>query len=91
MITMKPTKTSLLILAFLIAMLVLPPAHSKSPYGGNQGNSKTTNVSGYTKKDGTVVAPYQRTTPNGTQRDNWSSKPNYNPNTGKEGTKEPEK
>ena len=71
--------------------LATPLVHSKSPYGGNQGSSKTTNVSGYTKKDGTVVAPYQRTAPNGTQRDNWSSKPNYNPNTGKEGTKEPQK
>ena len=86
---MIPTKFPLI--ALLVALFASPLAYSKSPYGGNQGNSKTTNVSGYTKKDGTVVAPYQRTTPNGTQRDNWSSKPNYNPNTGKEGTKEPEK
>lgn len=87
------TKTSLFILGWLVVLLASPLVHSKSPapYGGNQGNSKTTNVSGYTKKDGTVVAPYQRTSPNGTQRDNWSSKPNYNPNTGKEGTKEPQK
>lgn len=48
-------------------------------------------VSGYTKKDGTYVAPHQRTSPNSTQRDNYSSKPNVNPYTGKAGTKDPEK
>lgn len=55
----------------------------------NAGGSNT--VKGYTKKDGTYVAPHQRTNPNQTQRDNWSSKPNYNPYTGKEGKKEPQK
>ena len=51
----------------------------------------TTRVHGYTKKDGTYVVPHNRTSPNGTQRDNWSSKGNINPNTGKEGTREPQK
>ncbi len=51
----------------------------------------TTHVHGYTKKDGTYVAPHNRTSPNGTQRDNWSSKGNTNPYTGKEGTREPRK
>ena len=51
----------------------------------------TTRVHGYTKKDGTYVSPHSRTGPNGTQRDNWSSKGNINPNTGKEGTREPQK
>lgn len=54
-------------------------------------SSKNTNVHGYTKKSGTYVAPHHRTNPNGTQRDNWTSKPNYNPYTGKEGKKEPQK
>lgn len=48
-------------------------------------------VRGYTKKNGTHVAPHHRTAPNNTQRDNWSSKPNTNPYTGKEGTKEPQR
>jgi len=52
---------------------------------------KDSNVRGYTKKDGTYVAPHKRTTPNSTQKDNWSSKPNQNPYTGKSGTKEPKK
>jgi len=49
------------------------------------------NVKGYTKKDGTYVAPHKATNPNKTQRDNWSSKPNTNPYNGKQGTKEPKK
>ena len=88
---MKQTKTSLFLLAWLLVPLVSPLVYSKSPYAGSQGKPSTTTVHGYTKKDGTYVAPYQRTSPNGTQRDNWSSKPNVNPYTGKEGTKEPQK
>jgi hypothetical protein len=46
-------------------------------------------VNGYTKRDGTYVAPHHRSDPNRTQRDNYSSKPNVNPYNGKRGTKEP--
>jgi hypothetical protein len=60
-------------------------------YSKSHGSSKTTNVHGYTKKNGTYVAPHKRTSPNGTQRDNWTSKPNQNPYTGKDGTKEPQR
>lgn len=48
-------------------------------------------VKGYIKKDGTYVAPHRQTNSNSTQKDNWSSKPNVNPYTGKQGTKEAEK
>lgn len=46
-------------------------------------------VHGYTKRDGTYVQGYQRTNPNNTQSDNWSSEGNLNPYTGKFGTKQP--
>ncbi len=46
-------------------------------------------VSGYTKRNGTYVAPYRATNSNHTQRDNWSSIPNTNPYTGRHGTKKP--
>jgi len=49
----------------------------------------TTAVNGYYKKDGTYVPPHVRTTPNATKMDNWSTKGNVNPYTGKEGTQEP--
>jgi len=48
-------------------------------------------VAGYTKKNGTHVAPHYATDPNGTKRDNYSSKGNVNPHTGKAGTKDPDK
>lgn len=68
-------------------------SHSSRSYSSSKshGSSKTTNVHGYTKKNGTYVAPHKRTSPNGTQRDNWTSKPNQNPYTGKDGTKEPQR
>ncbi len=49
------------------------------------------NTKGYTKKDGTFVKGHRATNPNKTQRDNWSTKPNSNPYTGKKGTKNPSK
>lgn len=45
---------------------------------------------GYTKKDGTHVAPSHATNPNKSKRDNYSSKGNTNPHTGKKGTKDPD-
>ena len=45
-------------------------------------------VRGYTKKNGTYVAPHYRSNPNSTKLDNWSTKGNINPYTGKAGTKE---
>jgi hypothetical protein len=44
-------------------------------------------VSGYTRSNGTYVAPYYRSTANYTVRDNYSTKGNYNPYTGKAGTR----
>lgn len=46
-----------------------------------------THVKGYYKKNGTYVAPHYRSSPNSTQRDNYSTYGNYNPYTGKKGTK----
>jgi len=47
-------------------------------------------VRGYITKRGTYVAPHHATNPNHTKRDNWSTKGNTNPHTGKEGTKNPD-
>lgn len=45
--------------------------------------------SSYVTKRGTYVQPHYQTSPNQTKVDNWSSKPNVNPYTGKPGTKDP--
>lgn len=51
--------------------------------------ARTVRTKGYIrKKSGTYVSPHYKTAPNRTQRDNYSSKGNVNPYTGKEGTME---
>jgi hypothetical protein len=49
-----------------------------------------TYVSGYTKSNGTYVSGHYRSSSNGTTSDNWTTKGNTNPYTGKKGTKTPE-
>ena len=49
----------------------------------------STYVKGYTKKNGTVVMPHYRSSPDKTKSNNWSTKGNINPYTGKMGTKSP--
>ncbi len=44
-------------------------------------------VNGYYKSNGTYVQGYYRTVANNTVYDNYSTKPNVNPYTGKKGTK----
>jgi hypothetical protein len=51
--------------------------------------AKDVYVRGYVRSDGTYVQPHQQTAPNDTRQDNWSSKPNVNPYTGKQGTVDP--
>ena len=69
--------------------------HSSSTYlsgthsSGHSGSSSGSHsVQGYTKRDGTYVAPAHATNPDGTKSNNWSTKGNINPYTGKPGTKE---
>ena len=46
-----------------------------------------TRVRGYTKSNGSYVAPHYKTSANSFKFDNYSSKGNYNPYTGKKGYK----
>ncbi len=83
-------------IALLALALFAIPALAGPHGGGGHSSSRAASsgkvhVKGYTKKDGTHVAAHDRTAPNGTQKDNWSAKGNTNPETGKEGTKEPAK
>ena len=47
-------------------------------------------VKGYTTKRGTYVQPHRQTNPDHTRLNNWSTKGNVNPYTGKPGTKKPD-
>lgn len=44
-------------------------------------------VKSYARKDGTYVPAHRRTSANSTKADNWSTKGNVNPYTGKKGSK----
>ena len=48
-------------------------------------SARTVNVKGYTKKSGIYVMPSYKTSPNRTKLDNYSTKGNYNPYSGKIG------
>jgi hypothetical protein len=83
-------KTITLFAFALLATLQLnaqaPRQHQTAPSGEG---SKPSNepVQGYERKNGTYVEPYHRTTPDTTQKNNYETKGNVNPYTGKEGTK----
>lgn len=46
-------------------------------------------VGGYTKSNGTYVAPHFRSSPDSSYNNNWTVKGNTNPYTGQAGTKQP--
>jgi len=87
-----------IILAALIAALLSVPAEARDPYSfgrssygyGTGSNPSSHSRSGYVRRDtGTYVAPHRATNPNGTRLDNYETRPNYNPYTGRTGTRYP--
>lgn len=71
----------LLVSGLIILVFLIIDTHAKS----------TVRVRGYTKKSGTYVAPHNKTSPDKSKLNNYGTKGNYNPYTGKEGTKDPYK
>jgi hypothetical protein len=72
-------------IVFSFTLLFATDAFCRGKGGGS------VSVRGYTTKSGTYVAPHQRTSPDSTKSNNWSTRGNVNPYTGKEGTKPPYK
>jgi len=68
-------------------ILLISTAGTSDAFARGGGSSGSHSVRGYTTKNGTYVAPHRQTNPNGTRTDNWSTKGNVNPDTGKLGTK----
>lgn len=62
-----------------------------APSYGYGSNPSTVYVSPTVRSDGTYVNGHARSAPNDTKLDNWSTKGNVNPYTGKAGTKDPYK
>ncbi len=67
--------------AFALVAIVASPVMAQSSHP----------VRGYTKNNGTYVAPHMQTNPNTTKMDNWSTKGNVNPYNNKVGTVDPYK
>ena len=65
---------------FMIAALLLTAAASASAQ---------VHVKGYTRSNGTYVAPYVRSAPDHSIYNNYSTQPNVNPYTGRAGTVNP--
>lgn len=61
--------------------------HSATSTHSSSSSSSDHTVRAYTKTDGTYVPQSHATNPNSTRNDNYSTRGNVNPYTGKEGTK----
>jgi hypothetical protein len=61
---------------YLLALILL----------AQSGFARDVSVSGYTRKDGTYVAPHYRSAPDGDFSNNWTTLGNMNPHTGEIGT-----
>lgn len=93
---MKPT--TLLAALAIVALAAVPAAQAKGKSGGSSygksyssTNGGSHSVRGHVRKDGTYVQPHQATNRNSTKLDNYSTKGNVNPYTGKPGTVDPYK
>ena len=53
----------------------------------NVAEARTVRVNSGFRSNGTYVAPHYRTSPDRSRLNNWSTKGNYNPYTGKSGTR----
>ncbi|MDA9477881.1 hypothetical protein XI03_26050 [Bradyrhizobium sp. CCBAU 65884] len=74
----------------LVAAFVLAASTANAQYlTGTGSNPSTHSSSGYTRSNGTYVAPYVATNPNGTQRDNFGTSGNVNPYSGQTGHRTP--
>jgi hypothetical protein len=67
------------VVAGLACCLIGAPAFGQSPQYQR----------GYTRRDGTYVAPHMRTRPDGNPWNNYSTRGNVNPYTGRGGTVDP--
>jgi hypothetical protein len=86
---------SISLLAFLFAWPAVANARgarshaatSRATYRSTNRTSGSVNVRGHVRKNSTYVAPHKRSAPDGNFNNNWTTKGNMNPYTGKKGTK----
>lgn len=80
----------------LLCMLVVASGEAEARggrYGGRSigpgtgSNPRSYSIRPHSRRDGTSVTPHRRSTPNRGWRDNWSTKGNVNPYTGRKGSR----
>lgn len=76
-------------ISLALALTLAGTAAHAQYLSGTGSNPSTHTSSGYTRSNGTYVAPYVATNPNGTQRDNFGTSGNMNPYTGSAGHRTP--
>lgn len=84
---MKTISALILALTLALPALARGPRHTSSAGPGTGSKASSTQLHSYTKKDGTFVESHRRSTPDKSFNNNWSTKPNANPYTGKTGTR----
>src|SRR5262245_25768429 len=79
-----PRPGTIVQLALFLALVAIPvePISAKGHARGGD-----VSVRGYTKSNGTYVAPHMRSAPDGNFWNNWTTKGNVNPYTGVPGTR----
>jgi hypothetical protein len=94
---MRANRGSLLVAGLFIGCVTIQPVAATARGGGHSSSgshssshstssSSSTHVRGYTTKKGTYVAPHERSKADHDFSNNWSTKGNTNPTTGKAGT-----
>lgn len=98
---MKVAKLLTTVVVMAIALTGIAEARGGGGRGGSRGGHSGgrsyssgksgghVSVKGYVKKNGKYVSGYKRTSADKTKVNNFSTRGNVNPYTGKEGTKEP--
>lgn len=74
----------------MMAAIVMVAALGATASAGRRGtgsSSHSHSVRSYTRKNGTHVAAHRQTNPDHTQLNNYSTKGNVNPSTGRSGTR----
>lgn len=98
---MNANRLALIALVLLAASITVPASNAEAKKSGGYSSPRGSSSSGvgtgsktqsysvrpHVRKDGTYVQPHRRSTPDGRIENNWSTKPNVNPYTGKSGTK----
>jgi hypothetical protein len=65
-----------------LTLLIVVAAWTADTLAGGKGSGDDVGVKGYTRKDGTYVAPHTRSAPDSSPYNNHGMPGNYNPNKG---------